>query len=204
MKSFKLLLATAALVVSTHASACLLCDFFPSQIAADSTLSYGTVVSVEPVDMNEVDYSTMHDQAGAQVGAAVTGGSLTGAIVGGVASMVVDAVVHKGPKVIDGYVVTIQLDNGEKMVVARTKNEVKSHSYASVGDRVDVVVSPKTTYITGTRVSKEEAPAMIARRAPHQINKPADSEAKATPAAATPEKQEAVPQAEESKQVSAN
>jgi outer membrane lipoprotein SlyB len=114
MKSFKLLLATAALVVSTHVSACLLCDSFPSQVAADSTLSYGTVVSVEPVDRNEVDYSTMHDHAGAQVGAAVTGGSLTGAIVGGVASMVVDAVVHKGPKVIDGYVVTIQLDNGKK------------------------------------------------------------------------------------------
>jgi hypothetical protein len=90
------------------------------------------------------------------------------------------------------------------MVVARTKNEVKSHSYASVGDRVDVVVSPKTTYITGTRVSKEEAPAMIARRAPHQLKKPTDSESKATPAAATPEKQEAAPQAEESKQVSAN
>lgn len=204
MKTFRILFAVLAFVVSTQASACVFCDYFPSSVSEDSTLNYGTVVSVEPVDMNQVDYTLLNDHGMGHAGAAVSGGSLTGAILGTVVGVVADAVVHKSTKVIDGYIVTIALDNGEKMVVARPKNEVKGRGYDSVDDRVWVVVGPKMTLIEGSKITKEEAPAMIARRAPHQLKKPADSEAKATPAVATPEKQEAAPKAEENKQVSAN
>jgi outer membrane lipoprotein SlyB len=204
MKLIKFIVAAITFAVSTHASACLLCDFFPAKVKEDTTLSYGTVVSVEPVDMSQVDYTLINDHQMGQAGAALSGGSLTGAIVGTLVGAVADAVVHKATKVIDGYVVTIALDSGENMVVARTKNEVKSHQYGTVDKRVAVEVSPKRTYITGSYVTKEEAPAMIAKRAPHQLQKPAEVAPEAKPAEQKVEVQAAIPNAEEAKTASAN
>ena len=204
MKSLKFVVAAIALTVSAHASACLFCDFLPSKLSEDTTLSYGTVVSVEPVDMSQVDYTLINDHQMGQTGAALSGGSLSGAIIGGVIGIVADAVVHKATKVIDGYVVTIALDSGENMVVTQPKNEVKSRSYDTVNKRVAVEVSPKRTYITGSFVTKEEAPAMIAKRAPHQVKKPAEVAADAKPAEQNPEAQPVIPNAEEAKTASAN
>jgi outer membrane lipoprotein SlyB len=204
MKLFKVLLATAALAISTHASACFLCDYPITQVPEDSTLAYGTVVGVEPVNMAQVDYTQLNDHSMSHAGAALTGGSLSGAIVGSVVGVVADAIVHKSTKEIDGYVLTIALDTGETIKTLQTKNKAKSSGFDSIGDRLYIVTSPKTTFYHGSNVTKEESPAMVARRAPHQLKKPTDSEAKATPSVATPEKQEAAPQAEENKQVSAN
>lgn len=204
MKSIKIIVAAITFAVSTHASACLLCDFFPSKVNEDTTLSYGTVVSLEPVDMNQVDYSLINDHQMGQVGAALSGGSLTGAIVGTVVGAVADAVIHKSTKVIDGYVVTIALDSGESLVVARTKNEVKSRLYDTLNKRVAVEVSPKLTHIVGSYVTKEEAPAMIAKRAPHQVQKPAEVVPEAKTTQPPLEAQAAIPNAEEAKTASAN
>jgi outer membrane lipoprotein SlyB len=204
MKSIKFVVAAIAFTVSAHASACLLCDFLPSKVSEDTTLSYGTVVSLEPVDMSQVDYTLINDHQMATAGAALSGGSLSGAIIGGVVGAVTDAVVHKATKVIDGYVVTIALDSGEKMVVTRPKNEVKSRSFDTVDKRVAVEVSPKRTYITGSFVTKEEAPAMIAKRAPHQVKKPAEVAPDAKPAEQKAEVQPSITNAEEAKTASAN
>jgi outer membrane lipoprotein SlyB len=204
MKSIKFIVAAITLAVSSHASACLLCDFFPAKVKEDTTLSYGTVVSVEPVDMSQVDYTLINDHQMGQAGAALSGGSLSGAIIGGVVGIVADAVVHKATKVIDGYVVTIALDSGENMVVTQLKNEVKSRSYDTVNKRVAIEVSPKRTYITGSFVTKEEAPAMIAKRAPHQLQKPAEVTPEAKPADQKVEIQAAIPNADEAKTASAN
>lgn len=154
--------------------------------------------------MSQVDYTLINDHQMGQTGAALSGGSLSGAIIGGVIGIVADAVVHKATKVIDGYVVTIALDSGENMVVTQPKNEVKSRSYDTVNKRVAVEVSPKRTYITGSFVTKEEAPAMIAKRAPHQVKKPAEVAADAKPAEQNPEAQPVIPNAEEAKTASAN
>lgn len=204
MKSLKFVAAAIALTASAHASACLLCDFLPSKVSEDTTLSYGTVVSVEPVDMSQVDYTLINDHQMGQTGAALSGGSLSGAIIGGVIGIVADAVVHKATKVIDGYVVTIALDSGENMVVTQPKNEVKSRSYDTVNKRVAVEVSPKRTYITGSFVTKEEAPAMIAKRAPHQIKKPVEVVPDAKPVEQQAKVEPAITNAEEAKTASAN
>nr|WP_314622673.1 hypothetical protein [uncultured Noviherbaspirillum sp.] len=204
MKSIKFIVATITFAVSTHASACLLCDFFPAKVKEDTTLSYGTVVSLEPVDMNQVDYTLINDHQMGQVGAALSGGSLTGAIVGTLVGAVADAVIHKSTKVINGYVVTIALDSGETLVVARTKNEVKSRLYDTLDKRVAVEVSPKLTHIVGSYVTKEEAPAMIAKRAPHQLQKPVESAPEAKPAEQNMEVQVTIPNAEDAKTASAN
>jgi hypothetical protein len=121
-----------------------------------------------------------------------------------VVGVVADAVVHKSTKVIDGYKVTIELDSGENMVIARTKNQIKSSGYDAVGDRLSILVSPKQTMIRGSTVSKEEAPAMIAKRAPHQLNQPADVASGAKPAEQQADVQPAITSAEESKTASAN
>lgn len=204
MKSLKFVVAAIALTVSAHASACLFCDFLPSKVSEDTTLSYGTVVSLEPVDMSQVDYTLINNHQMGQAGAVLSGGSLSGAFVGAVVGVVADAVVHKATKVIDGYVVTIALDSGENMVVTQPKNEVKSRSYDTVNKRVAVEVSPKRTYITGSFVTKEEAPAMIAKRAPHQVKKPAEVAPDAKPAEQQAEVQPVITNAEEAKTASAN
>lgn len=204
MKSIKFIVAAITFAISTHASACLLCDFFPAKVKEDTTLSYGTVVSLEPVDMNQVDYTLINDHQMGQVGATLSGGSLTGAIIGTVVGAVADAVVHKSTKVIDGYVVTIALDSGENLVVARTKNEVKSRLYDTLNKRVSVEVSPKQTIVVGSYVTKEEAPAMIAKRAPHQVQKPIEVAPDAKPAELKAEVQAAIPNVDEAKTASAN
>lgn len=207
MKSFKKLLVVAAFAgfsMSAHALNCMLCDFPASAVPADTTLSYGTVTALEPVDMAQVDYTLLNDHQMAQTGAALSGGSITGALLGAVVGVVADAVVHKSTKVIDGYKVTIELDSGENMVIARTKNQIKSSGYDAVGDRLSILVSPKQTMIRGSTVSKEEAPAMIAKRAPHQVQKPAEVVPEAKTAQPPLEAQAAIPNAEEAKTASAN
>lgn len=207
MKSIKkaLLVAVfASLSMSAHALNCMLCDFPASAVPADTKLSYGTVTALEPVDMAQVDYTLLNDHQMAQAGAVLSGGSLTGALLGAVVGVVADAVVHKSTKVIDGYKVTIELDSGENMVIARTKNQVKTSGYDAVGDRLSILVSPKQTMIRGSTVSKEEAPAMILKRAPHQLNQPADVASGAKPAEQQADVQPAINSAEESKTASAN
>jgi len=207
MKSIKKLLVVAAFAgfsMSAHALNCMLCDFPASSVPADTTLSYGTVTALEPVDMAQVDYTLLNDHQMAQAGTALSGGSITGALLGAVVGVVADAVVHKNTKVIDGYKVTIELDSGENMVIARTKNQIKSSGYDAVGDRLSILVSPKQTMIRGSTVSKEEAPAMIAKRAPHQVQKSAEVAMEAQTPQLPLDAQAAIPNAEEAKTASTN
>lgn len=204
MKAMKIFLAAMTFAVSAQASACILCDYPVTTISEDSSLSYGTVVSLEPVDMAQVDYTLLNDHSMGQAGAALSGGSLTGAIIGTVVGVVADAVVHKSTKVIDGYVLGIELDTGETLKVARTKNQAKSSGYDKVGARMSIVISPKMTYYKGSNVTKDESPAWIARRAPHQVQKPVEVPLQATPAEKNMEAQAAIPNAEDAKTASAN
>ena len=154
--------------------------------------------------MAQVDYTQLNDHQMAQAGAALSGGSLTGALVGAMVGVVADAVIHKNTKVIDGYQITIELDSGERKVIARTKNQMKSSGFDAVGDRIFIFATPKATWIRGSRITKEEAPAVIAKRAPHQVQKPVESAPEAKPAEQNMEAQAAIPNAEDAKTASAN
>lgn len=207
MKSIKKLLVVASFAgfsMSAQALNCLFCDFPAIDVPADSTLSYGTVISLEPVDMAQVDYTLLNDHGMSQAGAALSGGSLTGALVGAVVGVVADAVVHKSTKVIDGYKITIEMDSGEKTTIARSNNQMKSSGFDAVGDRIFIFATPKETWIRGSRITKEEAPAVIAKRAPHQVKKPAEVAPEAKTAQPPLEAQAAIPNAEEAKTASAN
>lgn len=204
MKAFQVFIAAMTLAISAQASACILCDYPVTTISEDSTLSYGTVVSLEPVDMSQVDYTQLNDHTMAQAGAALSGGSFTGAVIGSVVAIVADAVVHKSTKVIDGYMLGIELDTGEQLKVVRTKNQAKSAGYDKVGARLSIVASPKMTYYKGSNVTKEESPEWIARRAPHQVKKPVDSAPEVKPAEQKADVQPAITNAEDAKTASAN
>jgi outer membrane lipoprotein SlyB len=207
MKLAKKILVVAAFAgfsVSAHALNCVFCDFPAIAVPADSTLSYGTVTSLEPIDMAQVEYTQLNDHQMATAGSALSGGSITGALVGAVVGVVADAVVHKSTKVIDGYQITIELDSGEKKVIARTKNQMKSSGFDAVGDRIFIFATQKETWIRGSRITKEEAPAVIAKRAPHQVQKPSEAAPEKKPAEQNPEVQPAITNAEEAKTASAN
>ena len=204
MKAIKTFVAVMAFAISSQASACILCDYPVTTISEDSTLSYGTVVSLEPVDMAQVDYTLLNDHSMGNAGAALSGGSLAGAVIGSVVGIVADAVVHHSTKVIDGYILGIELDTGEKLKVARTKNQAKSSGYDKVGARLSIVVSPKMTYYKGSNVTKDESPAWIARRAPHQVQKPVEASPEATPAEQKVEVQAVIPNADDARTASAN
>jgi outer membrane lipoprotein SlyB len=204
VKKILVLAAFAGFSMSAQALNCVFCDFPAIAVPADSTLSYGTVTSLEPVDMAQVDYTQLNDHQMATAGAAVSGGSLTGALVGAVVGVVADAVVHKSTKVIDGYQITIELDSGEKKVIARTKNQMKSSGFDAVGDRIFIFATPKETWIRGSRITREEAPSVIAKRAPHQVQKPVEVTPEAKSADQKVEVQAAIPNADEAKTASAN
>lgn len=192
------------LSLSAHALNCVFCDFPAIAVPADSTLSYGTVTSLEPIDMAQVDYTQLNDHQMATAGSALSGGSITGALVGAVVGVVADAVVHKSTKVIDGYQITIELDTGEKKVITRTKNQMKSSGFDAVGDRIFVFATPKETWIRGSRITKEEAPAVIAKRAPHQVQKTPEAAIETIQVDQSSDVRPAVLNSEEAKTASAN
>jgi len=207
MKSIKKLLVVATFAgfsMSAHALNCLFCDFPAIDVPADSSLSYGTVISLEPVDMAQVDYTLLNDHGMGQAGAALSGGSLAGALVGTVVGVVADAVVHKSTKVIDGFRITIEMDSGEKTVIARSNNQMKSSGFDAVGDRIFIFATPKETWIRGSRITKEEAPAVIAKRAPHQVQKPAEVSPEAKPVEQKVEVQAVISNVVDAKTASAN
>lgn len=174
MKTFKFILVALAFIVSAQANAWSLLKgvFSNMSVDADSTLYFGEVVSMEPVNMKEYlasennpSYTSM---AGMQAGATVSGGSVKAIVLGGVIGYVADTVKSKTVKQIDGYKIVVITDGGEKIVALNRKGQAEDYDVA-VGKRVSVIKRPTDTLIMETSITKEEAPAEIARRAPHQV-----------------------------------
>lgn len=182
MNFLKFVTASSLIWVAIPASAGLLNEWFSTTIDERATLAYGTVKSMEPVVMEQIKERAAIDHGGTTLGAALTGGSVTGIIAGAAVGVFIDRAIWKNTKEISGNLLTIELDSGEELKLLKKKGDETAYRYG-VNQRVSVIAYPERkshdspnarmypaeTIIEATSVTKEEAPAMIAKRAPHQV-----------------------------------